>query len=334
MTCWVESHDLIRAMKVFFLILVVLTLGVGSACDWDDDDKSEELPPIYLQTWDPTSTPRLEPTHTPTPTPTPTFTPTFTPTPSPTPTPTLTPTLTPTVTPTPIAMAPKFDLEVSEVLDGTIESMGKATSYRYLLEGAAHLDAGGIKISVPLEAAGIVENNNSTALFATSLMGLSFSFETFQNDNRIFIKDPVSEYWLENSNFAVGLISPMFWRGEGEGTQILSLPYEIQELSSGGELELSVSQKVADVTTIGLLGAGEDAHFYEVANVNISIIVDENDLRIGHIYAEFTIIEGGVFASETLGLPGLSGLGEAEVAVIVSFSDYNFTFDLTVPEIS
>jgi len=218
------------------------------------------------------------------------------------------------------------------VLEGTIASMGNVTSYRYLLEGAAHLDAGGIKISVPLEAAGIVENNNSTALFATSLMGLSFSFATFQNDNRIFIKDPVSEYWLENSNFAVGLIPPMFWRGEG--AQILSLPYEVQEVSSDGELGLSVSQKIADLTTIGLLGGGEDAHFYEVANVNISIIVDENDLRIAHIDAQFTIIEGGLFASETLGLPGLSGLGEAEVVVTVSFSDYDLIFDLTVPEIS
>ena len=311
-------------MKVFLLILVVLTFGVGLACDRDKEDKSEELPPIYLQKWDPTSTPRPEPTRTSIPTPTPTFTPT----PSPTPT----PTLTPTFTPTPIIMPSKFELEVDDVLEGTIESMGNVTSYRYLLEGAAHLDAGGIKISVPLEAAGIVENNNSIALFATSLMGLSFSFETFQNDNRILIKDPVSDYWLENSNFAVGLISPMFWRGEG--AQILSLPYEVQEVSSGGDLKLSVSQKVADLTTIGLLGGGEDAHFYEVANVNISIIVDENDLRIAHIDAQFTIIEGGLFASETLGLPGLSGLGEAEVVVTVSFSDYDLIFDLTVPEIS
>ena len=324
MTCWVKSHDLIKAMKVFLLILVVLTFGVGLACDRDKEDKSEELPPIYLQKWDPTSTPRPEPTRTSIPTPTPTFTPT----PSPTPT----PTLIPTFTPTPIIMPSKFELEVDDVLEGTIESMGNVTSYRYLLEGAAHLDAGGIKISVPLEAAGIVENNNSIALFATSLMGLSFSFETFQNDNRILIKDPVSDYWLENSNFAVGLISPMFWRGEG--AQILSLPYEVQEVSSGGELKLSVSQKVADLTTIGLLGGGEDAHFYEVANVNISIIVDENDLRIAHIDAQFTIIEGGLFASETLGLPGLSGLGEAEVVVTVSFSDYDLIFDLTVPEIS
>lgn len=311
-------------MKVFLLILVVLTFGVGLACDRDKEDKSEELPPIYLQKWDPTSTPRPEPTRTSIPTPTPTFTPT----PSPTPT----PTLIPTFTPTPIIMPSKFELEVDDVLEGTIESMGNVTSYRYLLEGAAHLDAGGIKISVPLEAAGIVENNNSIALFATSLMGLSFSFETFQNYNRILIKDPVSDYWLENSNFAVGLISPMFWRGEG--AQILSLPYEVQEVSSGGELKLSVSQKVADLTTIGLLGGGEDAHFYEVSNVNISIIVDENDLRITHIDAQFTIIEGGLFASETLGLPGLSGLGEAEVVVTVSFSDYDLIFDLTVPEIS
>ena len=311
-------------MKVFLLILVVLTFGVGLACDRDKEDKSEELPPIYLQKWDPTSTPRPEPTRTSIPTPTPTLTPT----PSPTPT----PTLIPTFTPTPIIMPSKFELEVDDVLEGTIESMGNVTSYRYLLEGAAHLDAGGIKISVPLEAAGIVENNNSIALFATSLMGLSFSFETFQNDNRILIKDPVSDYWLENSNFAVGLISPMFWRGEG--AQILSLPYEVQEVSSGGELKLSVSQKVADLTTIGLLGGGEDAHFYEVANVNISILVDENDLRITHIDAQFTIIEGGLFASETLGLPGLSGLGEAEVVVTVSFSDYDLIFDLTVPEIS
>tara|TARA_Y100001001_G_scaffold98314_1_gene96125 strand:+ start:173 stop:1108 length:936 start_codon:yes stop_codon:yes gene_type:complete len=311
-------------MKVFLLILVLLTFGVGLACDRDEENKSEELPPIYLQKWDPTSTPRPEPTRTPMPTPTPTFTPT----PSPTPI----PTLTPTFTPTPIVMLPKFELEVADVLEGTIASMGNVTSYRYLLEGAAHLDAGGIKISVPLEAAGIVENNNSTALFATSLMGLSFSFATFQNDNRIFIKDPVSEYWLENSNFAVGLIPPMFWRGEG--AQILSLPYEVQEVSSDGELGLSVSQKIADLTTIGLLGGGEDAHFYEVANVNISIIVDENDLRIAHIDAQFTIIEGGLFASETLGLPGLSGLGEAEVVVTVSFSDYDLIFDLTVPEIS
>ncbi len=324
MTCWVKSDDLIKAMKVFLLILVLLTFGVGLACDRDEENKSEELPPIYLQKWDPTSTPRPEPTRTPMPTPTPTFTPT----PSPTPI----PTLTPTFTPTPIVMLPKFELEVADVLEGTIASMGNVTSYRYLLEGAAHLDAGGIKISVPLEAAGIVENNNSTALFATSLMGLSFSFATFQNDNRIFIKDPVSEYWLENSNFAVGLIPPMFWRGEG--AQILSLPYEVQEVSSDGELGLSVSQKIADLTTIGLLGGGEDAHFYEVANVNISIIVDENDLRIAHIDAQFTIIEGGLFASETLGLPGLSGLGEAEVVVTVSFSDYDLIFDLTVPEIS
>ena len=266
--------------------MALLTFGVGLACDRDKEDKSEELPPIYLQKWDPTSTPRPDPTRTPMPTPTPTFTPT----PSPTPT----PTLTPTFTPTPIVMPSKFELEVDDVLEGIIESMGNVTSYQYLLEGAAHLDAGGIKISVPLEAAGIVENNNSKALFATSLMGLSFSFETFQNDSRILIKDPVSDYWLENSNFAVGLIPPMFWRGEG--AQILSLPYEVHEVSSGGELKLSVSQKVADLTTIGLLGGGEDAHFYEVANVNISILVDENDLRITHIDAQFTIIEGGLFA--------------------------------------
>ena len=95
-----------------------------------------------------------------------------------------------------------------------------------------------------------------------------------------------------------------------------------------------MSQQVSDLTTVGLLGAGEDAHFYEVADVNISIMVDETHHRIGQIYAQFTIIEGGLFASDTLGLPGLSGLGEAEVAVTVSFSEYNLIFDLVVPEVS
>jgi hypothetical protein len=126
----------------------------------------------------------------------------------------------------------------------------------------------------------------------------------------------------------------MFWQERGEGSQILSLPYEIKELSPVGEVELFVSQQVSDLTTVGLLGAGEDAHFYEVADVNISIMVDETHHRIGQIYAQFTIIEGGLFASDTLGLPGLSGLGEAEVAVTVSFSEYNLIFDLVVPEVS
>ena len=313
-------------MKVFFVILLVVSFSVGAACDRNKEDKSEELSPIYLQTWDPTST--VTPVSSPTPRPIPTST--FTPTPSPIPT----PTFTPTVSPIPVAITPEFALDVADVLASTIESMSNVTTYKYFLEGEAQLDAGGIKITVPLAAEGIVENDNATASFSTGLMGLSFLFESFQNDDRIFSKDPASEYWVENSNFAVGLISPMFWQERGEGSQILSLPYEIKELSPVGEVELFVSQQVSDLTTVGLLGAGEDAHFYEVADVNISIMVDETHHRIGQIYAQFTIIEGGLFASDTLGLPGLSGLGEAEVAVTVSFSEYNLIFDLVVPEVS
>ena len=99
--------------------MALLTFGVGLACDRDKEDKSEELPPIYLQKCDPTSTPRPDPTPTPMPTPTPTFIPT----PSPTPT----PTLTPTFTPTPIVMPSKFELEVDDVLEGIIESMVNVT---------------------------------------------------------------------------------------------------------------------------------------------------------------------------------------------------------------
>ena len=149
-------------MKVFFVILVVVSFSVGAACDRNKEDKSKELSPIYLQTWDPTST--VTPVSSPTPRPIPTST--FTPTPSPIPT----PTFTPTASPIPVAITPEFALDVADVLASTIESMSNVTTYKYFLEGEAQLDAGGIKITVPLAAEGIVENDNATASFSTGLM--------------------------------------------------------------------------------------------------------------------------------------------------------------------
>ena len=326
-----------RSFLAVWLILATVLFG---SCRFfsEDKDKMEDLPPIFFPNWDPTSTPIP---HTPTsvpPTPIP-VPPTAIPVlPTPTATP---PSLTPVpprgLTPTVIDPGDQNSLkpiisEVQYILDQSRIAMSDLRSYQFILSGTALLDAGGFPMNVPIRSIGKVEDDNASANFETSLIGMVISVESFQSGSEIYVKDPFMGSWSKSNKPAAGLISYDFWRVSGR--DIFNLPFS-KSLREKEKSELDYYEfeldEMSEVTTLlGLLGV-DGANDFDIKDVTLKMKIKKDSYHVLDVKGAFTIQQGGRFVSEILGLTGLSGLGDSKIDIEVEFMDFGEDMDIVMP---
>ena len=320
--------------KHYVAILVVIFFCFG-ACASEPEEEPTELEPIYFSTWDPTAT--ASPTSTPFPSPTytPTSVPIPTETPSPSPVPTSTSTPIPiagpvTATPLPRSTASLSgkpthkSSEIGLLLGKVRDAMSGAQAYSYVLSGEAILDAGGMPVRVPLNTVGGVDAPRAYSIFETSLMGMKIAIDSVQDGPDFFMKDSLSSTWGKSAGPPVGLIASSFW--QSEGAAILNLPYDDQIRRKGdndtGEYILSLADGSEGWTLLGLLGAGNSPMPFTLKDLELQLQIAPLTYEVVGMDAIFSIQEGGRFASEILGLPGLAGLGSTSIDLSIEFYDF------------
>ena len=69
----------------------------------------------------------------------------------------------------------------------------------------------------------------------------------------------------------------------------------------------------------------------QMEDIVLEIKVDVEDLTVTEIMAIFTVSQGGRFASEMLGFPGLSGIGPVEIDLLIKFGNYGENFGIQGP---
>ncbi len=321
---------MIRKHYVALLIVIFFCFG---ACASEPEEEPAELAPIYFSTWDPTATaaPTSTPSPTPTYTPTPVPTPTVTPSPSPVPTSTPIRTVVPVIaTPLPQStgyMSGKPNDKSSEIgllLGKVRDAMSGAQAYSYVLSGEAILDAGGVPVRVPLNTVGGVDAPRAYSIFETSLMGMKIAIDSVQDGPDFFMKDSLSGTWGKSEGPPVGLIASSFW--QSEGAAILNLPYDDEIRRKGangtGEYILSLADGSEGWTLLGLLGAGNSPIPFTLKDLELQLQIASPTYEVVGMDANFSIQEGGRFASEILGLPGLAGLGSTSIDLSIEFYDF------------
>ena len=70
---------------------------------------------------------------------------------------------------------------------------------------------------------------------------------------------------------------------------------------------------------------------YMHKDIVLEIKVEVEDLKVTDIMAMFTVAQGGRFASEMLGFPGLSGIGPVEIDLLTKFGNYGENFGIEGP---
>ena len=315
-------------------VLVVIFICFG-ACSSEPEEEAAGLAPIYFSTWDPTAT--ASPTSTSTPFPSPTSTPTPVPTPTETPSPSPVPTSTPTPTAGPVIATPlphstgsvpeKSTHKSSEselILEKVRDVMSGAQAYSYALSGEAILDAGGVPIRVPLNTVGGVDTPRAYSIFETSLMGMKIAIDSVQDGPDFFMKDSLSGTWEKTSGPPVGLIASAFW--QSGGADILNLPYDDEVQRKGdhdtSDYILSLVDGSKGWTLLGLLGAGNSPTPFTLKDLELQLQLAPVTYEVVGMDAIFSIQEGGRFASEILGLPGLAGLGSTSIDLSIEFYDF------------
>ena len=326
--------------KKALLAVVLINLVSLVSCGSDSQSEPDSLAPIFFSTWDPTATVTPKPTQTPTPTVVPTQTPTPSPTSTATPVPTSTPTSIMLSTPLSKKQNISNQSQASQsgselILDNMRAAMALIGSYRYELLGEASLDAGGIPIGVPISVQGAVETSAAESSFETSFMGLPILIESVQEGSNFYVKDSFTGVWEKSSHHSIGLITSDFWSLGGK--DVLDLPYKLNAL--GGNLPDSgrhtfvLSDGSGSQIFLDLLGAADSSRPFLLDDLNVTLEIESETYRVSKIETQFTIVEGGRFFSESLGMSGLYELGSAKIQFQVSFSHYDAVFDIKVPNL-
>ena len=301
---------------IFFMVIsfVLVSCDLGSDTKNDDD-----LPPLYFSTWDPTATP----THTPTPT--------LIPTKTPTPVPTSTPIPSPTQSPKLAKLESRAD--VDEILKQVRDIMALVSSYSYEGSGVAVMDAGGIPLTIPIQIFGQIQDDKALSFLEVSFLGINTRMDSMRIGDHSYVKDVASGDWVYSSDPSIGLIPPDFW--VSAGGDILSLPFasndRLSDKGNSGKLLLTHSSESEIPVLLSLLGAEGTSEPFDLEDIILEIKVDVEDLTVTDIMAMFTVSQGGRFASEMLGFPGLSGIGPVEIDLLTKFGNYDENFGIEGP---
>ena len=221
------------------------------------------------------------------------------------------------------------------ILEKVRDVMSGAQAYSYALSGEAILDAGGVPIRVPLNTVGGVDTPRAYSIFETSLMGMKIAIDSVQDGPDFFMKDSLSGTWEKTSGPPVGLIASAFW--QSGGADILNLPYDDEVQRKGdhdtGDYILSLADGSEGWTLLGLLGAGNSPTPFTLKDLELQLQIAPVTYEVVGMDANFSIQEGGRFASEILGLPGLAGLGSTTIELSIEFYDFGKGLLIDLPVI-
>lgn len=240
----------------------------------------------------------------------------------------------PIVTPVNIREILKPEVEDKTLQEKTLDSISKVNSFKYILEGIARVDAGGILVGVPLSASGAVTSSASISKFEANLLGIGLYVESAKSGDNIYTRESSLEEWKDSQNLAIGHIADDFLKSVGDsflksdlsGRDILTTQEKITFLFSD-------SGPVGSVTPLfELIATEEEARRFSPEKWKVNLEVDSDNYEISKIISEFSLSNGGQFLSEVFGMEGLSGVGSTDVELVIKFSQIGEDFSIVIPQ--
>lgn len=257
-------------------------------------------------------------------------------TPSPSPTSIYTAVPIPPVTPVKIREIVKPEVEDKTLQEKTFDSLSKIDSFKYILEGIARVDAGGILVGVPLSASGAVTSSASLSKFEANLLGIGLYVESVKLGDNIYTRESSLEEWKDSQNLGIGHISDNFLKAVGDsflkvdvsGSDILTTQEKIT-------FSFNESGPVGSVTPLfELIATEEEAQRFSPEKWKVKLEVDSDNYEISKIISEFSLSNGGQFLSEVFGMEGLSEVGSTDVELLIKFSQVGEDFSIVIPQLA
>ena len=240
----------------------------------------------------------------------------------------------PTVTPVNIREILKPEVEDKTLQEKTLDSVFKVNSFKYILEGIARVDAGGILVEVPLSASGAVTSSASISKFEANLLGIGLYVESAKTGDNIYTRESSLEEWKDSPKLGIGHISDDFLKAVGDsflkshlsGSDILTTQEKIIFLFND-------DGPVGSVTPLfELIAAEEEVRRFTPEKWKVNLEVDSDNYEISKIISEFSLSNGGQFLSEVFGMEGLSGVGSTDVELVIKFSHIGEDFSIVIPQ--
>lgn len=240
----------------------------------------------------------------------------------------------PTGTPVTIREIFKSEVEDKTLQKKTFEAVSKINSFKYILEGIARVDAGGIQVSVPLSASGAVTSSVSLSKFEANLLGIGLYVESAKTGDDIYTRESSLEEWKDSRKLGIGHISDDFLKAVGDSF--------LKSHLSGSNI-LTTQEKtiflfnddgpVGSVTPLfELIATEEEARRFSPEKWKVNLEVDSDNYEISKIISEFSLSNGGQFLSEVFGMEGLSGVGNTDVELVIKFSQIGEDFSIVIPQ--
>jgi len=240
----------------------------------------------------------------------------------------------PTVTPVNIREILKPEVEDKTLQEKTLDSVFKVNSFKYILEGIARVDAGGILVEVPLSASGAVTSSASISKFEANLLGIGLYVESAKTGDNIYTRESSLEEWKDSRTLGIGHISDDFLKAVGasflkshlSGSHILTTQEKVIFLFND-------DGPVGSVTPLfELIATEEEARRFSPEKWKVNLEVDSDNYEISKIISEFSLSNGGQFLSEVFGMEGLSGVGSTDVELMIKFSQIGEDFSIVIPQ--
>ena len=240
----------------------------------------------------------------------------------------------PTGTPVNIREIFKSEVEDKTLQEKTFESVSKINSFKYILEGIARVDAGGILVGVPLSASGAVTSSASLSKFEANLLGIGLYVESAKTGDNIYTRESSLEEWKDTRKLGIGHISEDFLKAVGHSF-LKSHLSESDILTTKEKIIFLFNDDgpVGSVTPLfELIATEEEARTFSPEKWKVNLEVDSDNYEISKIISEFSLSNGGEFLSEVFGMEGLSGVGSTDVELEIRFSQIGEDFSIVIPQ--
>ena len=240
----------------------------------------------------------------------------------------------PTGTPVNIREIFKSEVEDKTLQEKTFESVSKINSFKYILEGIARVDAGGILVGVPLSASGAVTSSASLSKFEANLLGIGLYVESAKTGDNIYTRESSLEEWKDTRKLGIGHISEDFLKAVGHSF-LKSHLSESDILTTKEKIIFLFNDDgpVGSVTPLfELIATEEEARTFSPEKWKVNLEVDSDNYEISKIISEFSLSNGGEFLSEVFGMEGLSGVGSTNVELEIRFSQIGEDFSIVIPQ--
>ena len=244
-----------------------------------------------------------------------------------------TPVSKPSFTAIDITDLPETENKTENVQEKTLDSFHRINSFKYILEGVARVDAGGIFVAVPLSGSGAVTSLGSLSKFEANLLGIGLYVESAKIGDEIYIKESPTDKWEVGENLGIGHITNDFWKAVGDSflkTEVSD--FNIQSTEGKITFLFDDSGTAGSVAPLfELIATQEEIQKFSPETWEVKLEVDPISYQMSKIASEFSLRNGGLFLSEVFGMEGLSGVGTTDVEFHISFSRLGEDFDLDLP---